>query len=132
MTIHWNSWWKKYFTQVKAGFFPEFPQHPKLLSAYIRELTPQYSAGSKLLPQQQKSVNHIGSKLLPSQQKLAKYPPSPAKVFIAEIPVYHYNKLVGTAAIVIQIILAYFGIIITLNYFMDISPIPHFFFTSIS
>ena len=41
---------------------------------------------------------------------------------------YYNNKLVGTAAIVIQILLAYFGIIIILNYFMDISPIPHIFF----
>ena len=59
-----------------------------LLSAYIKELTPQYSAGSKLLPQQQKSFREalFEAKLLHSKQKSAKYPPSPAKVFIAEIP----------------------------------------------
>ena len=48
---------------------PWFQQHPMLLSAYLKELTPQSSAGS-----------FSGSCL---QQK---YPPSPAKVFTAEIP----------------------------------------------
>ena len=42
-----------------------------------------------------------------------------------KLPVYHYNKLVGTAAIVIQIILALFW---HYNYVMDISPIPYILF----
>ena len=77
-TNHCSSQEEKNFTQVKAGFFPDFPQHPKLLSAYIKELTPQSSEGSKLLPQQQKSFREALFSV--------KYPPSPAKVFTAEIP----------------------------------------------
>ena len=46
MTNHCSSQKKKNFTQVKADSLPDFPQHPMLLSTYIRELTPQYSAGS--------------------------------------------------------------------------------------
>ena len=63
-TSYCSSRWKKYFTQVKAEFIRDFRKHPMLLSAYLKEPTPQSSAGSKLLPQQQKSVT-----------------PSPAKVF---------------------------------------------------
>jgi len=44
-----------------------------LLSAYIRELTPQSSAGSKLLPQQQKSFREALFQVLEPQQK---YTPS--------------------------------------------------------
>ena len=55
MTNHCSSQKEKNFTRVKVDSLPDFPQHPMLLSAYIRELIPQSSAGSKLLPQQQKS-----------------------------------------------------------------------------
>ena len=49
MTNHCSSRWKKYFTQVKADSFRDFSsfqQHPMLPSAYLKELTPQSSAGS--------------------------------------------------------------------------------------
>ena len=55
MTDHCSSRWKSIFTRVKADFLPDFPRHPMLLSAYLKELIPQSWAGSKLRPQQQKS-----------------------------------------------------------------------------
>ena len=55
MTNHCSSQKEKNFTRVKADSFRDFRKHPMLLSAYLKELIPQYSAGSKLLPQQQKS-----------------------------------------------------------------------------
>ena len=39
----------------KSRISPWFQQHPMLLSAYLKEPTPQSSSGSKLLPQQHKS-----------------------------------------------------------------------------
>ena len=59
MTNHCSFRWKQYSPQVKADFlhdFSSFQQHPMLLSAYLKEPTPQSSAGSKLLPSQQKLV----------------------------------------------------------------------------
>ena len=50
MTNHCSSQEEKDFTQVKADFFRDFRSIQCSLSAYIRELTPQSSAGSKLLP----------------------------------------------------------------------------------
>ena len=62
MTFHCSSRWKsvgKAFHPGESRILPDFPQHPMLLSAYIRELSPQSSAGSKLLPQQQKSFREV-------------------------------------------------------------------------
>ena len=70
---HCSSQEEKNFTQVKADSFRDFRSIQCFLSAYIRKLTPQSSAGSKLLPQQQKSFREALFS--------AKYPPSPAKVF---------------------------------------------------
>ena len=55
MTNYCSSQEEKIFTQVKARFFRDFRGIRGSSSAYIRELIPQSSAGSKLLPQQQKS-----------------------------------------------------------------------------
>ena len=55
MTDHCSSQEEKNFTQVKADFFRDFRSIQCFLPTYLRELTPQYPAGSKLLPQQQKS-----------------------------------------------------------------------------
>ena len=55
MTNHCSSQKEKNFTQVKADSFRDFRSIRGSLPAYLREFTPQSSAGSKLLPQQQKS-----------------------------------------------------------------------------
>ena len=44
ITNHCSSQKEKNFTQVKADFLPDFPQHPMLLSAYLKELIPQPSS----------------------------------------------------------------------------------------
>ena len=83
MTNHCSSRWKQYSPPVKADFLRNLQQHPMLLSAYLKEPTPQSSAGFKLLPSQQKLAKRLFFRLLATAKK---YPPSPAKVFIAEIP----------------------------------------------
>ena len=55
ITNHCSSRWPQYSPSVKARFLRDFSrlqQHPMLPSAYLKELTPQSSKGSKLLPQQ--------------------------------------------------------------------------------
>ena len=59
MTNHCCFRWKQFSPPVKADFLRDFSslqQHPMLPSAYLKEPTPQSSAGSKLLPSQQKLV----------------------------------------------------------------------------
>ena len=49
MTNHCSFRWKQYSPPVKADFLRDFrslQQHPMLLSAYLKEPTPQSSAGS--------------------------------------------------------------------------------------
>ena len=49
MTNHCSFRWKQYSPPVKADFLRDFKslqQHPMLLSAYLKEPTPQSSAGS--------------------------------------------------------------------------------------
>ena len=62
MQYHCCFRWKQYSPPVKADFLRDFSslqqhfsslqQHPMLSSAYLKEPTPQSSAGSKLRPQQ--------------------------------------------------------------------------------
>ena len=102
MTNRYSSRWKKHFTRVKAGFFRDFRSIRCFLSAYIRELTPQYSAGSKLLPQQQKSVREALIFSFSHYYK-KKYPPSPAKVFhnrnTLEVQPSFRNSLLNTVPV---------------------------------
>ena len=81
MTNHCSFRWKQFSPRVKADFLRDFSspqQHPMLLSAYLKEPTPQSSAGSKLLPQQtevsQTEANSLSSKGFHSRNTLEVQP----------------------------------------------------------